>query len=117
MFDKRRKFIRFDAPLCVEFKSARKSDHFLGLIKDFSREGCSLVAQDFDFPLNSTIELKMQMPEQSGFVAVWGDVVWSKQQEGKHYAGIKFREIDSGIKQDILSYAYQKWLDSRRKKT
>jgi c-di-GMP-binding flagellar brake protein YcgR len=116
MFDRRRKFMRFEAPLCVEFESASKNDHFLGLIKDFSREGCSLIAQQFDFPLNSTIELKMQLPEQTGFAAVWGDVVWSKEQEGKHYAGIKFREIDSGVKQDILGYAYQRWVETCKSK-
>lgn len=110
MNDNRRQFVRFDMPMGVEFHVQGETSNYFGVIKDFSREGLSLVAHNISFGQNSALELKLQLPDSHESVNALGDVVWAQEINGQWNVGVKLREIDRGIKMDILSRAYDSWI-------
>lgn len=110
LLDGKRKCKRFPVDLTGEFKMvAGALDYAVCQIKDFSRYGCRLIAQTINPCAEPAIELKLKMPNQEGFIAVWGDVIWSQETNGAWHAGIRFRDISASAKWDILEYAYEYW--------
>jgi len=115
MFDDRRKFIRFDIPLSVEFKPSQELPVYLkGTTKNFSREGLGVVSENFVFEPNTTLELRLKLPTKEAYISILGNVIWKRQINDKWQAGLKFREIDKAAKGEILECAYNKWLDRLR---
>ena len=115
MFDERRKFLRFDLPIDVEAKASGESQVYaIGVTKDFSREGMSLVSRNFDFQPHASLQLKLQLPTQEESITASGDVIWKRKVDDKWQAGLRFTGIDKASKGEILDYAYDKWLDKLR---
>jgi c-di-GMP-binding flagellar brake protein YcgR len=113
--EERRRYPRFEAPLSAEFKTARSvGDYALGMVRDFSRNGCRLIAKGIDANRNTPVEIKLQMPDQDCFVSIWGDVLWVKDIEGSAQAGVEFKSIDPGVKWEVLEYAYDRWRQKQR---
>jgi hypothetical protein len=108
----RRKFMRFLITLRVGAKRENKENSF-GLVKDFSREGLRVVFDDFDFDLNSCVDLKIQRLSEDIFIPASGEVVWKRPVEGKWEAGLRLKEFPSSVKAEILESGYRKWLEER----
>jgi len=115
MFGERRKFIRFDISLNVEFKPVKGSaEYSLGVTRNFSREGLSFVSQDLDLKSEETIELRLTPPEKDTSISLLADIIWKKQVKNKWWSGVKFKKIDTEVKSEILDYAYNLWLEKIR---
>ena len=116
MDSERRKFKRFNIPLNVEFKSGRETrEYSSGTIINFSRDGFCFESEDVDLKLEGSIELKVKHPYKDIFIPVTGDIVWNEHLETKYLAGIKVAEMDKEAKSEILEYAYDIWLEKKRK--
>ena len=108
----RRKFLRFPVSLKVEAANGNRTAN-PGLTKDFSREGLRAVFDDFDFNIESLLELKIQRPNKEIFVPAGVEVRWRRPFEGKWEAGFRLRDFPSQIKAEILEYGYHKWLSEK----
>lgn len=117
MVSERRRFKRFDVPLGIRFRLFlnNTSDFFSGTTINFSREGLCFESMDNVPQLSEPIELKVEVPNKNCFAYVMGDVVWKEHINTKSLAGVKFNEIDKGIKSEILDYAYDLWVENSKK--
>ena len=108
----RRKFMRFDIPLDMEFKPSINTDtHSKGTTVNFSRSGLCFETKEDDFNLSDLMELKVNLPKTDDYISIVGDLAWkTKLDDSKCLVGIKFREIDSEAKNHILDHAYEAWL-------
>ncbi|MFH1768643.1 MAG: PilZ domain-containing protein [Candidatus Omnitrophota bacterium] len=115
MVDGKRKFLRFDVTLGVEVKPSRhECEYALGVTKDFSREGLSFVSQHLDSNPEDVVDLKLKLPQTGTMTFVSGNVVWKKKEGDKCRVGIKFNDINSIAKTEILDSAYDDWLKRKR---
>jgi c-di-GMP-binding flagellar brake protein YcgR len=116
MYDDRRKFIRFDIPLDVEFKpSIAINSPCKGTTVNFSRSGLCFEAKELEYNLNDRMEIKVKLPKKDDYISVTGDIAWmDKISDSKCLAGIIFRKIDSEAKNHILDHAYEAWLHNLR---
>ncbi len=44
------------------------------------------------------------------FVSVLGDIIWKRQVGDKCLMGVIIRDIENEIKDEILDYAYDRWI-------
>jgi hypothetical protein len=99
----KRKFMRFDIPLNIEFKPTKEATEYSwGVTRNFSYEGLSLESENFDLKPKENLELRLKFPQSDMFVFLLGDVVWKRQSGRQCLAGIKLREIDKETKSEIL---------------
>ncbi len=117
MIENRRKFMRFDIPLDVEFKPSIGIDTpSKGTTVNFSRSGLCFEAKELNYNLNDMMEIKVKLPKKDDYISVTGDIAWmNKISDSKCLAGLNFREIDSEAKNHILDHAYDAWLLDLRK--
>ncbi len=116
MFNDRRRYMRFDIPLDVEYATSdSKSIYRKGTTSNFSREGLGLVSSDYDFENNTSLELKVKHPRQENAISAMADIVWKTKLGDSWYAGLKIREIDKEAKMDILDIAYDEWVQKIHK--
>jgi c-di-GMP-binding flagellar brake protein YcgR len=110
----RRKFLRYDIPLQIKFKTSKSEKRYsAGLTRNFSRQGLCFISEDI-IPYSKCIfELSIKHPQENRHISVVGDVVWTKQVKPKCLVGIKLIEMDKEAKLDILDYAYDKWLERK----
>jgi c-di-GMP-binding flagellar brake protein YcgR len=113
----RRKFIRFDIPLDVEFKPSIDTDSYSkGTTVNFSRSGLCFETKKLNYNLNDLMELKVKMPKNDDYISITGDLAWKQKiDDSKYMAGLIFREIDNEAKNHILDHAYDAWLLNLRK--
>ena len=112
MMHERRKFIRFNVPLDVEFRPLEDTaDYSPGTTTNFSREGFCFETLDPHLKLNQILELNIKHPFNQSFVPAQGEIVWMEQAKDKRYAGVLLKEIDKAAKSEILDYAYDIWLE------
>ncbi|HBH61055.1 MAG TPA: hypothetical protein DDX85_04795 [Nitrospiraceae bacterium] len=109
MLENKRTYKRFDLPLIVKFRPVLGSTPYsLGLTKNLSCEGIGLEARNFHFTLKENLEIELKLPQNSGSVALLGDVVWKRQEGKSSYAGISFKVQDltrhNETMQKITSY-------------
>ena len=99
MFDDRRKYIRFDVPLNIRFKSPSVADSYTNAVtNNFSREGLGVLASDFSYDTNSTINMSVKHPFQDKYIDVLADVVWKSQKDNKWQVGLRIKEMDKAAK-------------------
>ncbi len=99
--EKKRKFVRFTISVIVEFKPTSESTNYSwGMIKSFSYGGFSFES-NFDFEPREDFEVKLKFPRGAVF-SILGDIVWKRKDENIYSAGIKFREKDKKVKDEIL---------------
>jgi len=111
----RRKFIRFNIPLNMEFSSANKPDSYSsGTTINFSREGFCFATKNTDLSLLDMLDMKIKHPQTEEFIEAHGQIVWKTSANDQILAGIKLNEIDKGAKATILDHAYNIWLDNSR---
>lgn len=103
MTPEKRKFTRVDMPIIVEFNQARQgAEHFRGLTRNFSCEGFSFEAMDFNYELNETLEVKLKFLRKGTFITVLGDVMWKKATQDRYMTGIKLKDMSSEIQKEFL---------------
>lgn len=99
----KRKFTRVDTSIIVEFNHARQgAEHFRGLTRNFSCEGFSFEAMDFNYELNETLEVKLKFLRKGTFITVLGDVMWKKAAQDRYMTGIKLKDVSSEIQKEFL---------------
>ena len=117
MNEDKRKYMRFDIPLDVKFKTSIDADsHSKGKTLNISRSGLCFEAEELDYQPNALMEIRVKMPDEHYYISVTGDLAWKEKIDDSRYlAGISFREIDSEAKNHILDHAYEKWVLNLRK--
>ena len=111
----RRKFIRFDVPLAMEYSSSQEPGVFNPATTiNFSREGFCFATDNPNMALLDTLEMKIKIPQKEEFIQANGQIVWKTSANNKFLAGIKLNEIDKGDKATILDHAYNIWLDNSK---
>jgi len=109
----RRKFIRFDGHMDVRFDtSILRNEH--GYVRDVSRQGLKLYS-DRMIQSESTVELRIEVPDHRDPVEGKGRVAWARPCEGPGHGydhGIELIDIDPEEKYRILDYAYHHWLET-----
>jgi hypothetical protein len=103
VLENKRKFERFDLSVITQFVTAGEATKpWLGVTKNFSREGLSIETRDFDFTPNKNLELELKSPEGNETVSLIGNVVWGREVENTNIAGIKLVFQDENIQNEIL---------------
>ncbi|KPK02615.1 MAG: hypothetical protein AMK71_01640 [Nitrospira bacterium SG8_35_4] len=113
----RRKFMRFDIPLNVEFKQSEATPYYCsGTTINFSRHGFCFESDGPPLQKASNVELRVQVPGKEVFVPVIGNIVWTQALNNRFLAGVQIRDMNREAKSDILEYCYDTWLDTVRKR-
>ena len=107
----RRRFMRFSAPLDLEFKTLTLNPIFgKTLAKDLSREGMRVGLKQ-SIPSGTPIEVCMNVPGDNLPVFAAGRVAWADGLE----AGIRLTKISQHDRTRVLEYVYREWLRSSKK--
>lgn len=109
--DERRKFMRFQAPMDLEYRTLTLNPIFgKALAKDLSREGLRLGLKQ-NLPAGTPIEICMNVPGDNLPVFASGKVAWADGLE----AGVKLTKISQTDRTRVLEYVYQEWLKAVKK--
>ena len=109
--DERRRFMRFQAPMDLEYRTLTLNPIFgKALAKDLSREGVRLGVKQ-EIPAGTPIEICMNVPGDNLPVFASGKVAWADGLE----AGIRLTKISQTDRTRVLEYVYREWLKSAKK--
>ncbi len=104
----RRKFLRFNTPLDVEFRTLTLNPIFgKALAKDLSREGVRFGVKQ-NLPVGTPVEICMNVPGDNLPVFATGKVAWADGLD----AGVKLTKISHHDRARVLEYVYKEWLKS-----
>ena len=107
----RRKFMRFEAPLDVEYRTLALNPIFgKALAKDLSREGLRFGVRH-PIPAGTPLEICLNVPGDNLPVFATGKVAWADGLE----AGVKLTKIERNDQTRILEYIYKEWLKVSKK--
>ena len=107
----RRRFIRFNTPMELEYKSLTLNPIFgKSLAKDLSREGMR-VAVKHPIAVGTTLELSLSVPGDNLPVFATGKVAWADGLE----AGLKLTKISQKDRARVLEHVYREWLKKTKK--
>ena len=107
----RRKHIRFNTPLDIEYRALTQNPIFgKTLAKDLSREGVRLGLK-YPVPVGTTVELQMSVPGDNLPVFASGKITWADGLE----AGVKLTKISRADRARMLEYVYHEWLKTTKK--
>jgi len=106
MTEERRKHPRYK---CIFPAKVIKSGDKLKLIErisihDFSREGLKLKINFVSLKPGSGMELELYIPEKGLSISLSGEIAWSKGVENSMEVGLKIKEMDEEVKNEILSW-------------
>ncbi len=105
----RRKYLRFDTPLDLEFKTLTLNPIFgKALAKDLSRDGVRFGIQQ-TIASGTPVELCMTVPGDNLPVFATGRVAWADGLE----AGVRLTKISQRDRTRVLEYVYREWLKTR----
>ena len=111
----RRRFIRYDIPLDVEFKMIDDaSEYYSGVTINFSRSGLCFETSRNTAQLNKALDIKISVPDSNTFTSAVGDLVWIQDLDDKYLYGIKLMVMETEAKSKVLDTAYNIWLDTMR---
>ena len=107
----RRRYIRFNTPLDVEYKTLALNPIFgKALLKDLSREGLRFGIKQA-VPIGTQVQIALNVPGDNLPVFVTGKVAWADGLD----AGVKLTKVSRTDRTRMLEYAYQEWLKTARK--
>ena len=102
----RRKYLRFSAPLDVEYKTLALNPIFgKALVKDLSREGLRFGIKQ-NVPVGTPVQIALSVPGDNLPVFATGKVAWADGLD----AGIKLTKISRTDRARMLEYVYSEWL-------
>jgi c-di-GMP-binding flagellar brake protein YcgR len=103
----RRKFVRLDAPIEVDYAMIGGNRIHAVISKDISAEGMRFEARDKDLAEAKVVELKLNVPGPNPIHAK-GRVVWKRKlslaDSAPFDVGIEFEEIEEDNKNTFLKY-------------
>lgn len=106
----RRKYMRFNTPLDLEYKTLTHNPIFgKALAKDLSREGMRFGAKH-NIPVGTSVEICMNVPGDNLPVFVTGKVAWADGLD----AGVKLTRISHNDRVRVLEYVYREWLKTAK---
>ena len=115
MSKERRRFIRYDIPLDIEFKLRNNtSEYSSGITTNFSRSGICFETSHNTAHLNEAFDLQIRVPDSDKFTYAVGDLVWKQDLDNKYLYGVKLMAMETDAKSMILENAYNIWLDKMR---
>jgi hypothetical protein len=107
----RRKYLRFNTPLDVEYKTLTLNPIFgKALAKDLSREGIRFGSKH-PLPIGTSVEISMSVPGDNLPVFATGKVAWVDGLD----AGVKLTKISHTDRTRMLEYVYKEWLKNSGK--
>ena len=113
MFDNKRKFPRFDFAVDVEFRA--NGDSFSGMTKSVSLYGKSFISQSCSVDVGSPLQFQIQNPQRESTIEACGDIAWKRQMGDGCHLGLRFKDINTVAKCEILDVAYDNLLSDIRK--
>jgi len=111
MGNERRRFIRFDVPLQVEYRVPGASHGANTRSDDFSRDGLK-IAISGGIITSDNLDLKITIPQDDDPIFARAKVAWTKDgsfADKRCEAGLKFEKIANNDRSRILDYAYERW--------
>ena len=106
----RRKYMRFEAPLDVEYRTLTLNPIFgKALAKDLSKEGMRVGLRQ-NLPQGTPIEICVNVPGDNLPVFATGKIAWADGLE----AGVRLTKINKNDRVRVLEYVYSEWLKSSR---
>ena len=109
----RRRFLRFQAPLDLEYRTLTLNPIFgKALAKDLSREGVRMGVKQ-SLPMGTPVEICMNVPGDNLPVFATGKVAWADGFE----AGIRLTKMSQTDRTRVLEYVYREWLKASKKLT
>jgi hypothetical protein len=115
MLDRRRKFLRFNFAVDVEFNASGVA--FSGMTKNVSRDGISFISENCSADAGSPLQFQMQNPQREDTIEAYGDIAWKRKMGDECHLGLRFKDINKVDKSDILDVAYDNWLSGSRQST
>ena len=111
----KRKFIRFSVSLDAKSKAAGWfKPRAKYSVKDVSKEGLKMSSKGA-LKEGDMLELELSIPGKKPPITAMGQVVWNHKLGDSGYdIGLKFKTIKPEDKFEILDYAYNKWIRSRK---
>lgn len=107
----RRKFMRFNTPMDLEYRTLTLNPIFgKALAKDLSREGVRFGVKQ-GIPVGTPVEICLSVPGDNLPVFATGKVAWADGFE----AGVKLTKIQQRDRLRMLEYVYREWLKSTGK--
>ena len=108
--NERRKFMRFEAPLDVEYRTLTLNPIFgKALAKDLSKEGMRVGLRQ-GLPQGTPIEICVNVPGDNLPVFATGKIAWADGLE----AGVRLTKINKNDRVRVLEYVYSEWLKSSK---
>ncbi len=102
----RRKFMRFEAPLDIEYRTLTLNPIFgKALAKDLSKEGMRVGLKQ-NIPLGTPLEICVNVPGDNLPVFATGKIAWADGLE----AGVRLTKIAQNDRTRVLEYVYKEWL-------
>ena len=117
MFDKKRK-PRFRKPrfnLAVDVKFWAEDVLFSGMTKNVSLYGISFISQSCSVDVGSPLQFQIQNPKRESTIEACGDIAWKRQMGDEWHLGLRFKDINTVAKCEILDVAYDNLLSGIRK--
>ena len=107
----RRKFMRFNTPLDVEYRTLTLNPIFgKSLAKDLSKEGVRVGLKQ-PLPVGTPLEICMSVPGDNLPVFAAGKIAWADGFE----AGVRLTRIGQSDRIRVLEYVYREWLKTTKK--
>ena len=107
----RRKYLRFNTPLDVQYKTLTLNPIFgKTLAKDLSREGLRIGVQE-KVAVGTPLEICMNVPGDNLPVFATGKVAWADGLE----AGVRLTKMNQTDRMRVLEYVYKEWLKTTKK--
>lgn len=82
-----------------------------GIVRDVSRQGCSIEASDDLGEPTERLEIHFQTPPGAPAGVITGDVVQRQKTPLGWTLGVAFRDADPAVKWELLDMAYHHWQD------
>jgi len=118
MTKEKRKYFRFACPLPVHLIQVEGGKRIVrkAVLNEISREGLKLTS-NFSPTLKpgSEVKFKLNIPDKQLLSRISGEVVWTKLRGKKSEVGVQIRDMDKGLKSELMDLAYSKWRESREK--
>ncbi|MGH7198577.1 MAG: PilZ domain-containing protein [Candidatus Omnitrophota bacterium] len=108
-----RKYMRFQAPLDVEYRALTHNPIFgKALAKDLSKEGVRIGLKQ-EVAVGTPLEISMNVPGDNLPVFATGKVAWADGLD----VGVKLTKISASDRTRVLEYVYKEWLKNTRNAT
>ena len=81
-------------------------------VKDFSDEGLKLSLNFSKLKPGSILDLKIYLPEKKIITLLSAEVTWNKYSTNTLELGLKIKDIDKDVKEEILTWIFPRWVKS-----